>query len=201
MEKRFPGKKLAWLMSTLLIGALGSGLWEAVLKPSMLWFGTFALDVATLGLNSLRDSMYLEVAKGTCERAALATYSMITGAACGLLIGTVLIAYQRRKKKETKKNEQYGKDTKALWPVVTVTLMFVTIIFFQSYRVSYISRAASHVEQMIAIVSPYLSPEQLSIYRSKFALVSNRGEYISLVTELHRIAQDNSVKAPRFNIY
>jgi 4-hydroxybenzoate polyprenyltransferase len=64
-------KKLLWLLGMILIGALGSGLWEGFLKQSLMWVGTFILDIATLGLNSLRDGMYLDAAKGTYERTAI----------------------------------------------------------------------------------------------------------------------------------
>jgi len=48
------------------------------------------LDLGTLGLVSLRDSMYLDAAKGAYERAGLAILSMGTGVLwacdCALLL-------------------------------------------------------------------------------------------------------------------
>ena len=69
-------KKILWLVGTLLVGALGSGLWEAGIKPGMLWFGTLMLDLGTLGLSSLRDGMYTDAAKGTYERAGVMLLSI-----------------------------------------------------------------------------------------------------------------------------
>ena len=67
----------------LLLGALGSGVWE-VLRPGFVWFGALMLDLGTLGLKSLVDGMYEEVARGPYERAALNLFAMLTGMVIGL---------------------------------------------------------------------------------------------------------------------
>lgn len=61
MKLRMPPKWLAFA-SALLVGALGSGLWELA-KPALVLASSFALDVVTLGLGSLRDGLYEEAAR------------------------------------------------------------------------------------------------------------------------------------------
>ena len=60
---------LLTLLGTIIIGALGSGLWDVLFKR---WYGIiaqFAVRIATFGIATSRDSLYLEAAKGPRDRA------------------------------------------------------------------------------------------------------------------------------------
>jgi hypothetical protein len=61
----------------LLVGALGSGLWEIGIKPAGTWIGRATLDVVTLGSSQLKDAVYLEAAKGNHEKASLEIWSVV----------------------------------------------------------------------------------------------------------------------------
>ena len=79
------------LVSTVILGAIGSGLWDAVFKPAFPKLVDFMLTISTLGLRELQDGMYVEIARGNYERAGLATFQMITGINCGIIIGIVSV--------------------------------------------------------------------------------------------------------------
>ena len=195
-------RKLLWLSGTLLIGALGSGLWEAALKPSLLWVGTLMLDLATLGLTSLRDEMYADGAKGTYERAGVMILSIGTGVMCGMLISLPFI------RRLVRKEDRDGASASRVATFVTKPLVFWTIpialsivLFVQLFRVSYVVRAANHIEQLQRITAPFISEDQRFVYQSRFAQVTSRHEYLQLVVELREIAVKNGAKPPQFNVY
>jgi len=60
-------RRLAWLAGAVLLGALGSGLWDLFLKDALFWLGTKSLAVATFGFQRIRDTAYIEAAKGHRE--------------------------------------------------------------------------------------------------------------------------------------
>ncbi|MGB8479205.1 MAG: hypothetical protein WCE63_10225 [Acidobacteriaceae bacterium] len=64
-------KLILWSIGSLILGALGSGLWELALKPGGQWIAKAILTVATLGSISLKDGVYRQAAKGLHEEAAL----------------------------------------------------------------------------------------------------------------------------------
>jgi hypothetical protein len=66
------------LLGTIVLGAIGSGVWDVVFKPFFSWIAEILLNVATLGLAAIRDEMYVEIAKGTYERAGVALLSMFS---------------------------------------------------------------------------------------------------------------------------
>lgn len=57
-------KIVATIVGTLVLGALGSGLWDVVVKPGGRWMGRAILTAATLGSSGVKDAVYREAAKG-----------------------------------------------------------------------------------------------------------------------------------------
>ena len=51
------------VLSALVIGALGSGLWDVAFKPVFKKIGEFLFFVLTLGVSIAKDSIYKEAAK------------------------------------------------------------------------------------------------------------------------------------------
>ena len=194
-------KKLLWLAGTLLVGALGSGLWEAIIKPGMLWFGTLMLNLGTLGLSSLRDGMYADVAKGTYERAGVMLLSIATGSLCGFLTGPLIVGLLLRNRGEN------GLPTSAVvriirknWALTAVPLIFSMIFFVNLFRVSYIIRASSYADQLIRIVGPYVNDKERLELQSELSQISNRDKYIQLTDKLKRIAVENKASVPVFTV-
>ena len=58
---------LGWFVGVLVIGALGSGLWEVLFRGIYEWGSRFLLTFLTLGLDSTRNSIYANIAQGHHE--------------------------------------------------------------------------------------------------------------------------------------
>ena len=195
-------KNLIWLAGTLLLGALGSGLWEAVVKPSMVWFGTFMLDIATLGLSSLRDGMYLEVAKGTYERAAVTLLALATGLLCGFMTAPIVVGRIMRKRDEDgRPSSPAVRMVQKNWFLVTFALFFAMFFFVSFFRISYIVRASSFAEQLLQITAPYVEENDRLMHKSELAQVETREDFIRIVEKLKKIASENNASVPDFTIY
>jgi hypothetical protein len=77
------------IVGALILGALGNGVWESLLKPIILWFRDIVLTISTLGLQSLRDGMYYDIGKENYERASVFIMLMMTGLIFGILFGVI----------------------------------------------------------------------------------------------------------------
>src|ERR1017187_8596583 len=65
---------LIWVSAiagTILLGALGSGLWEKAIKPLSAWGGRLLLRTPLGLFKWSRDSMYVEIARGRRDRSTL----------------------------------------------------------------------------------------------------------------------------------
>ena len=195
-------KRAIQLVGTILIGALGSALWDVALKPSLLFLGTFMLDVATLGLNSLRDGMYADAAKGNVERASVSAYLMIVGVFSGLLCAPLIIhVIERRAAKPAGPRPERNASRTIRTDLWLVPLAIGLSMSVQAFRINYVITAAAYFEQLERIVAPFVSAQDRLQFESRFARLTTRQEYVQLVDELRGLARDNKVSTPTFAIY
>lgn len=56
------------IVGTIVLGAIGSGLWERVGDPLFNLLRDGALNLATFGVRQLKDALYADIGKGLYER-------------------------------------------------------------------------------------------------------------------------------------
>jgi len=64
-------KAILGVIGALIVGGLGNGVWEYVLEPAFAWSLTGILNIATLGVQTFKDELYREIAKGFHEESSL----------------------------------------------------------------------------------------------------------------------------------
>lgn len=64
-------KVILGVIATLIVGALANGVWQYVLEPALTWSLAGILNIATLGVQSFKDELYREIAKGFHEESSL----------------------------------------------------------------------------------------------------------------------------------
>ncbi|WP_152643457.1 hypothetical protein [Paracidovorax citrulli] len=57
-------KKILYVLAPILLSIVGAAIWEWAVRPLFAVIGLWALDVATLGLDSLRNAIYEDAAQG-----------------------------------------------------------------------------------------------------------------------------------------
>ena len=83
MRLSFPSKKNAakWalgILGTIILGALGSGVWQWLLGPAIHAITRWTLDVASLGMRSYKDGVYQAVAIDSQSRMGAETLFIVT---------------------------------------------------------------------------------------------------------------------------
>jgi hypothetical protein len=197
MFKAKPIKVVLGILATLLVGALSNGLWE-IMKPGLTWVVSGTLDIATLGLATSRDAIYVDVAHGTFERASEQVFSTLIGILMAISIFGLMI---RLHKAKSKSQPDAGAQSEALGGIYFFSATVLMVLFVLDVRLIYIVRASNHMEQMQRVVAPYIDEPTRLLYSSRFASMQSRAEYLSLQSELAAIARANHVHVPDFNIY
>ena len=64
-------KAILGVIAALIVGGLGNGVWQYVLEPALTWSLAGILNIATLGVQSFKDDLYREIAKGFHEDSSL----------------------------------------------------------------------------------------------------------------------------------
>lgn len=67
-----------YVVLTVILGAIGSGFWEAIFKPFFTLITRVFLRISTFGLAAARDSIYKEIARRSLNKPILQLLFMIT---------------------------------------------------------------------------------------------------------------------------
>ncbi len=222
MSKVTPGKWALGICATIVLGALGSGLWDVALKPVFAWIGRAILTGLTFGFASMRDSYYVDVARGQNDRASLwlASVSVIAG----IYFFTAMFAYRRGRRKGRLAAKEDWKRIEAKFPSqearlaavdmeamrlnreieklerigILLAVLVISFLLFRVISLEYVSSAASHFEQDFAICSPYISETDRLFIRSQYAQMRSRDDYNRLLQRLEDVAHSNGVSLPEF---
>jgi hypothetical protein len=99
------------LVGTIVVGALGSGVWDLALKPSAQWMGQLVLTAVTLGSGAMKDQIYREAAKGFHEAAALEMLIFLNACLIGGCGGFAVYTFEKYKSGTRRKESPYQSHT------------------------------------------------------------------------------------------
>lgn len=192
------------IIGTVILGAIGSGVWEAALKPGLSSVTTILLDVATLGIGRVRDVIYLEIAKGNYERASLQVILILYGSAAfvgGLICLRFVQSALRNKDSDQLDQKSRASNLRGGW-IACLTLGLISGYFLvASARTVYIVRASNNIEQFQRIVAPAITADERISLTSRVAQISSKKDYEKIIGELSAAAKKNGLRIPEFDIY
>lgn len=223
-------KLIGGVISAIVIGAVGSGVWQYIMEPALSTSSRAILELATLGVESFKNDLYREIAKGFHEKASNALYFQFN-----LLYGLALIAFpvfmaietkklidrksamieelQRIETGKAKDSPSIGdlrkellsirpeRSLKLIYVLVVVGLVVLSAQFVVSKRDRYVSSAVTHYFHLKRIVSPYIDLKEMKVLDSQFAQVESANDYKAVITKMRNIAKQDSVKLPEFEIW
>ena len=208
MQVRELKRGALWVLATVILGALGSGLWDIGIRPGGQWCWHALLTTVTLGSKVLKDQVYLEAAKGDHEGAARLSVTVLGwlfGAGSGIVLASMTYILGERKARESGTSRsisflaRLGGHRATVWSVILFTI-FLTVLFnIQSVKISASNQAYTYFQQSLTICQPYLSEHQAQMFKSRFAALQSRDEYIAIMNDLKQVAASNHLNLPNFN--
>jgi hypothetical protein len=197
-------KKIALgAVGTIVLGALGSGLWELAFKPAGRLIGNGILTAATLGSAALKDQVYIQAAKGYHEASANNIFERLALVPLILVPFVLLTAQQgfrdptRRERsemegdlqnrinaleKEMKKINRQGRTAARF--LAFILMFYSGMLIVESLTISKADESYTFFAQSITICKPYISDHDARIIESHFAAVKGRADFISVTDEL-----------------
>jgi len=193
------------IAGTIVLGAIGSGVWETVLRPVLPQLANFFLSIATFGLKQLRDGLYVEIARGSYGNAALQTYEAIVSAVCGLnivVLGTGFFVLRLEAgRPQPRAVSTLLRSRKAFIGLQVVLAIITGIVFVNLITTSYEVRASAHIEQYERIVSPYLSDKERLVLASRIGQMRTREDYQRIISDLDNVAKRCKLNVPDFSVF
>lgn len=210
------------ILSALIIGALGSGLWDVAFKPIFKKLGEALFFVLTFGIKKARDSIYKEAAKGNREQGGIYVARHLSALLSGFLIATCIVflqvsnkferhdfeenecrsssvmseAHECRKELHEEKLEELD-DILSFY--VPIAVFMAVILMYSSLWMGFVNRVITDFNQYLAICKPCMSHEDVLNIERDFALMDKKEDLEVILEKLNKIAKSNDLRLPRYS--
>lgn len=218
---------IEWLLGILgviFLGALGSGLWTLILEKPTKKLGGILFSIVTLGLTSLKNNLYAEVARPCKERTARFILMVLLGIALACSIGYIsyfahdpfsnpqiktLIQVTsdpnatKEQIQQAKKDFQvYGEEVRTKGILLGSFLFVWTMSFllWNYIKFSFIDSYRAYLEQACNICMPYFKPQEYNKLLSDIAQIQNKDNFTRVKIRLEEIASRGEIKLPYVQI-
>lgn len=184
---------VAWV---ILVGALGSGFWE-LLKPLLNFGWNTVLTLSTLGLSSLRDSIYKEAMLISPPRFDESMYYLAS-----ILMATTVLASKLVIRRIPIENRRISENQrKSLQRVERVLFIFTIIFFILAFRAVYVKQLRDYIHTLEVIATPHISDMELKKYKALEIQIKNRADYLKFKNILRQKIQAAGESVPERDFF
>lgn len=206
-------KSITSLLGLLLIGAIGSGLWEIFLKDLLYNIGNIFVDGISFFYSDYVNSLYENVGKDGSVFAILPGLVLIT-----LIIGFPLLVltflifiYRKTIKKGDEINIEVKtpklisyilKSRKALIAIAILMSIYNSITYTNLFiREVTTLRARNYIERTSEIIRPNMTEEEFLKLRSKYRQIDNKEKFENTLSQIISYAERDSIVLPEIKFY
>lgn len=200
--------------ATLLLGALGSGLWELFLKDVFLGIGNRTLTLISSLWSGYLDSLYRNVGRLHSDLLLIPIFSFFAAAG---IVGPLYLTFdlwQRvtsLEKRQATGDRAAVRDQETLSDCITrarrkvirllspLTLSASSMFLVMTWQTLYAREASNWSERSIEIVSPHIPLEDRVRLRSDLRAINNAKSFFSLRRVLLAHANRAAIELPKFD--
>lgn len=204
MKNYLSFETLKYLGGALIIGALGSGLWDLFLKGVFIFLGNSFINLISLFYSGYIDLIYSHVGGGYDFLVVLPTLLLFLFV---ILFGVFfLFFYHFRVRRiingtyESSKNRVgQTRYIKIMTNPFTVwVIMFTAIILYSDLLIKGATSytACTTIERNMDIIKPYVSEHEFNLLRSEYRLVNDKTKFKNLVTKINKVADTRHIELP-----
>jgi hypothetical protein len=227
MNFKLPDDVISWIIFiiiSLFIGAIGTGLWESIIRPLITKTGNFFFKIITLGIKSAQNRIFTQIAKHSQHKPNLFLLYVLAFAFT-VIIGYNFSAYTHSAEKKvqseicsiikesaaaketpeqlTHRLDQFRKKAKEKYHLFLIIFASSASVFIIYLLIKYsiIYSAISFFDQCIAICGPYLKNDEEKQLLSDFALITSSEDFYRILNRLSSIAHENNKTIPPFSLF
>lgn len=180
-------KKIYLVIGTVLLGAIGSGLWDVALNPALSWLGDSIWGMIVRVSSTVEQSVYTDIAEDRQE-----TLKMMSG----LLVVIVVLSFFSVlfDIKPFLRQEPQRIPFRVAAVAYIVTIFVIT--FISLAKNEYIQVRREDYSHLLVIIKPYTTNQEIDQLNSRFARIHTKKGYQSIIKQIKDIARDNGVALP-----
>jgi hypothetical protein len=223
---------LKWILRVLgvvVLGALGSGLWQYALDPALHFVTRWGLDLASLGFASYKNSVYQQIAADNQSEVSTSVLGLVTVI---LIIATTWNAKYQFIKNSSERSRIQGtlgslspgtgspicpeeahelrgrlerqlrnlQNARRSDTVASVLLVICLVgAFIVWNKFSYVNSADAHYHHVLRIALPYLAAGEQAQTDSDFAQIQTRQDYVKVLSKLESQCKAHGLTVPEFD--
>ncbi|UOB51793.1 hypothetical protein [Acinetobacter junii] len=197
------------ILGTLIIGGLGSGVWEMMLKPTLSFLSNGIINFLVHTSTSFSNEIYQSISMRSLDRFQAKAYSLIVTILGSITLFLWFILFTKGKKLlNEERDERNGihesvkervwilKNFKNFYIFMTFYFVLGCIPFFiytyDGIKTSFISVKVIHFEYLLKVNSDVLSENELKRLESNFAQIKNAQDYNEIIDYLKKLAIKNN---------
>lgn len=203
------------IIGALFLGALGSGLWDLILRDIIVGLGNVTLTLISMVWGGYVDLLHQDIGKLHGDLLSIPVFTLLI--VFQLFVPWIItmgalryLSQQHKNITEGKKSKPLSKEEllmqvnfyrkiilRALVPlVVIVTILFPVL----AWQITYTRNAANWGERSIEILLPYVTAEEHNKLRSDLRAIENAEQFYALERQLLDTAAKASIKLPPFTV-
>jgi NADH:ubiquinone oxidoreductase subunit 5 (subunit L)/multisubunit Na+/H+ antiporter MnhA subunit len=201
---------IKWVLGTIVLGALGSGLWELFISDLFNWLGLASLELATNLFTDSKDKLYERVSDGAVVSYLKLPATLITFILAILLpiifLSNYIIEYlinsfnEGEEEHEEKYKEQYKSSGNLTFRKYLIALMSIAVVLYAllAFRYLYTANAANFVEKSVDILAPHISENKKLALIAEYRSIKNSEDYEAIFSKLKDLEKEHGIELPEF---
>ena len=183
---QFYFKRLLSIFGVIILGALGSGLWESVISPFISWLSKKAFYFSKLISSNFTDSVYQSVSNGFYKSPSLQIDNFLS------IVLIIVFAYLIK----LYVNLQKPPKLKKRWAFIFWTSIFIglTSSVFSILKTTFITETTAKTLSNIEIISPAIEEKEYRKLKSEFHSMTSEKDYLELQKKIIEIAEKNNLR-------
>jgi hypothetical protein len=206
-------KKFISLLGLLLIGAIGSGLWDIFLKDLLYNIGNIFVDGVSFFYSDYINSLYENIGKNASVFDILPGVVIITlfiGLSFFFLIFMMFI-YRKaikgdddiNKSNKATKPSSYSLKSRKILIIIAILISLYNSITYTNLLIKEMTtlRARNYIERTSEIIHPNITEEEYLKLRSSYRQIDNKEKFENTLNQIISYAEKDSIVLPEIKFY
>lgn len=192
-EKR---KYFGWILSAIgviVLGAIGSGVWQIIGQPIVDFIVELTVDTINVFFSSYKDSIYARASLGFHERASNNLFTLVMMV---FLVVPIILSVRGKLDliPERYENSFIFFISLRIFQVINLAVL-VSLVIYMVTQNSYVNRVIIYVDTSLDRLAPYESEETITELRAEFREVQTASDYHSLYAEIESLILENGLES------
>lgn len=179
------------LRREIYVGVIAAILVMLFVEPLLRLAGSALVWAGANIYEGVSNAIYREAALGLREKFSFISLAFSISFVSGVVFGTAVALFRKPSESAPQKKLTRKKYVAA----VLATLIFLQSFYLVGRNFADLQLNASF-NQRIAALSPKISDQQVKELRARWALMEKRSDYLSIVSDMERIAKETGAKLP-----